>query len=498
MKTKISVSCLATLILTATCVQAQASNCGSAFAYGDQELNSIDKKNNSQAWGWQITLNSGATVVNPIYMGTGQNDRDKGTEVGTLEVRHLYDKVELVFQMTEGFVREETHLYVGDADLPASAPGRYAAYSIGDVEDVGNGAYQLTLPAATTYSTLYVVAHAKVCQDGEENDCADSIAWWQGTWDENAVYAAGNVVQYDGSSYINTCCETEDGIAPPLNLLPYGCWDIMALQGERGETGPIGPAGSQGAKGDKGDKGDTGDVGPVGPQGEQGETGLTGPAGPQGIRGETGPIGPAGPQGAQGPQGVKGEQGPQGEKGDPGVCTCPSLTDAAVASDAPPPLIPAQCYEGEFMAGIDQNGQIVCRVADGDCKTAFAYGATELNDILPADLWGWQLTVRKGETLTQPMYVEALQNDLSKAVSAGLLTVTYAENKVTVMFTMDKAFTMKATHLYLGPENVPTSLPHEYGFFRQDLNHASVDGYEIEVSGEAAALHLVAHAVVCN
>jgi hypothetical protein len=161
-------------------------------------------------------------------------------------------------------------------------------------------------------------------------------------------------------------------------------------------------------------------------------------------------------------------------------------------------LVPAQCYEGELMAGIDQEGQIICRDAGASCSTAFAYGATELEDILPAKLWGWQLTVSKGQTLTQPLYVEALNNDLSRAEQAGVLTVTYAGDKVTVTFTMEHEFTMQETHLHVGSGNVATTLPSEYPLFHEGLKHALVDSYEVKVSGEAASLNIVAQAVVCE
>ncbi|CAK8713972.1 hypothetical protein GCAAIG_03310 [Candidatus Electronema halotolerans] len=161
-------------------------------------------------------------------------------------------------------------------------------------------------------------------------------------------------------------------------------------------------------------------------------------------------------------------------------------------------LVPAQCYEGEIMAGIDQDGQIICRDAGASCSTAFAYGATALEDILPAKLWGWQLTVSRGQTLTQPLYVEAVNNDLSRAEAAGSLTVTYAGDKVTVTFTMEHEFTMQETHLYVGTGNVTTTLPSEYPLFHEGLKHALVDSYEVRVSGEAASLNLAAQAVVCE
>ncbi len=511
MKKRISCLWLATLALTAANVQADNKNCETAFAYGDKELNSFLHNN---SWGWQITVNSGEMLSRAIYAGAGQNDLSKGEKVGELEVRHEGGKIRLIFNMADGFVRGETHLYVGSKHVSKSAPGQYAEESIGNIEDMGGGEYQLAIPVAAENKTLYVVAHAEVCEGEAEDGCAESVSWWKGEWEENAVYTSGNVVQYDGSSYVNTCCPADVGVIPPLNLLPNGCWDIMAAQGvtgpagATGATGPKGDTGAVGATGPTGAKGDTGAAGPTGPAGA---TGATGPKGDTGAQGTAGPVGPAGPQGVkgeQGPQGLVGERGatgPVGPQGPPGVCTCPSSVESYSSFSMAEPaaadaikLVPAQCYEGEIMAGIDQEGQIICRDAGGSCSTAFAYGATELDDIFSAKLWGWQLAVSKGQTLTQPLYVAAVNNDLSRAESAGVLTVTYAEDKVTVTFTMAKEFTMQETHLYVGAGNVTTTLPSEYPLFHEGLKHALVDSYEVKVSGEAASLNIVAQAVVCT
>jgi len=156
---------------------------------------------------------------------------------------------------------------------------------------------------------------------------------WRGSYKRDADYLAGDVVFWQGSSYV---CDT-----PCKGVLPSNTdnWTPLALRGAQGQTGPAGPqglkgdtgdtgpAGPQGLKGDTGDtgpagpqglKGDTGDTGPAGPQGPKGDTGDTGPAGPQGLKGDTGDTGPTGPQGLKGDTGDTGPAGPQGLKGDTG------------------------------------------------------------------------------------------------------------------------------------------------------------------------------------
>jgi hypothetical protein len=150
------------------------------------------------------------------------------------------------------------------------------------------------------------------------------------------------------------------------------------------------------------------------------------------------------------------------------------------------------------MVGVDENGWIICRDAGNSCRTAFGFGQTELNDILAANLWGWQININKGQTLTQPIYTSATENDLSKAVNVGTLTVKYEGTKVSVTFKMTDDVGMRATHLYVGATNVATPLPNQYGNLHEGLNKAFIDSYEVNVSGDAAHLKVVAHAVVCD
>jgi hypothetical protein len=161
------------------------------------------------------------------------------------------------------------------------------------------------------------------------------------------------------------------------------------------------------------------------------------------------------------------------------------------------PTVAVQCYEGDFVVGLDANGQIICRDAGGTCRTAFAFGQTELDDISAANLWGWQSSVSKNQTLTQPIYSGAAGNDLSRAVKVGELTVKYEATKVTVTFAMTGDVAMSATHLYVGEGNVATALPEQYGNAHEGLNKAVIDSYEVNVSGAAASLNIVAQAVVC-
>lgn len=126
----------------------------------------------------------------------------------------------------------------------------------------------------------------------------------KGAYDNATDYAVGDMVDYQGSSYIMYT----NGVAGTLPT-DTSYWGLVASKGTTGDTGPQGIQGIQGVAGDTGPQGPTGDTGPAGP------TGLTGPQGE---------IGPTGPQGETGPEGP---QGPQGEQGLPGTGGSPYVTD---------------------------------------------------------------------------------------------------------------------------------------------------------------------------
>ncbi len=513
---KIAALCLATLLLTAGGMQAEEPDCGTAYAYGEKKFNETP---GGEPWerGWQITVPDGSSFAAPIYAGFEKNKVNSGTVVGVLSVRYENGLLNLAFAMLNGYTMSGTSFYLGDKKAPTTAHGQYGKYYHADLNGSAADSYELDVSSYNGNTLYLAAAQATVCAgDDSGEDCAAKPLSWQGAWQESVVYAAGSIVQRSGSSYVNTCCESTAGVEPILDHAPVGCWDLLAAKGEQGEVGPIGPIGPQGPKGDtgavgpagpqgdKGDKGDTGETGPVGPQGLKGDKGDIGPAGPRGLTGATGAQGPAGPQGPQGPQGATGPQGPAG------VCTCPSTsttsdfslaTYSMSASLAEPEITSAsatQCYEGDFMVGLDEKGWIICRDAGGSCRTAFTYGQTELNDILFTNLWGWQLALNQGQTLKQPMYTKAADNDLGKAVKVGELTAAYLGDKVSVTFKMTAEAAMSATYLYVGETNIGTTLPSQYGNAHEGLNKALVDSYEISVSGAAASLKIVAQAVVCD
>lgn len=137
---------------------------------------------------------------------------------------------------------------------------------------------------------------------------------FRGDWDPTIIYEQGDVVYFDGSSYV----ARGEIIGAPANPSPEADttnWHIAVRKGADGAPGADGVAGPTGVEGPPGPQGPVG----VGTPGPAGATGPAGPQGPTGTPGATGQTGGVGPAGATGPAGVAGPQGPQGIQGLPGV-----------------------------------------------------------------------------------------------------------------------------------------------------------------------------------
>ena len=89
-----------------------------------------------------------------------------------------------------------------------------------------------------------------------------AIYTYRGAWSASVPYSVGDVVSFNGSSYV-----AADGV---IGTSPPGApWGQLAAKGDTGATGATGPSGATGATGP------TGPEGPEGPPGDGGGGGLT-------------------------------------------------------------------------------------------------------------------------------------------------------------------------------------------------------------------------------
>lgn len=131
---------------------------------------------NTNRWGWQITLENDGIITKEIYAGAGQNDISKGTHIGTLTLVRDKGLLTVTFDMFSEealwATMSETHLYVGDTEVPVAAPGQYSEYGYlvdshgGWDTELTTDEYQVEVNAT---GPVYVVAHAAttVCKVSE-------------------------------------------------------------------------------------------------------------------------------------------------------------------------------------------------------------------------------------------------------------------------------------------------------------------------------------------
>lgn len=137
-----------------------------AFAYGTHVfsakvgnpdgLGNLNLKTNR--WGWAIYLTSPGSTTWDIYAAAGQNDRAKGTKVGTLTVNWTGSAVEVTYNIDPQYKMFELHLYASNSAPTTAAPGQY-----GKTEYFPNGtnSYNTTITGLSG-SSVWIIAHAIV------------------------------------------------------------------------------------------------------------------------------------------------------------------------------------------------------------------------------------------------------------------------------------------------------------------------------------------------
>ena len=145
---------------------------------------------------------------------------------------------------------------------------------------------------------------------GDPGPAAPAGLNWQGAWDTDTTYAAGDAVGWSGSSYFALDPPPAQGTAPTSGADDTAVNTGWALLAVEGATGPQGPQGTQGAQGAQGPQGNTG------PQGLTGPAGDTGPTGATGARGSMWFVGTGAPTSGNTPGALPGDQYLDGTNGD--------------------------------------------------------------------------------------------------------------------------------------------------------------------------------------
>lgn len=152
----------------------EEAECETFFGLGDEAAATCFIDDGFNRWGWTNGPLASGEYTFDLYAGAGQCDTDKGTLVGLLTI--TYDELtgiaEIDFEMLDGFVLSETHLYVGNEPYPTNKKGKPTVAP-------GQFPYQHDLDGAQSDSytindlsgEIYVIAHGVVCiDDGNDDD----------------------------------------------------------------------------------------------------------------------------------------------------------------------------------------------------------------------------------------------------------------------------------------------------------------------------------------
>lgn len=160
--------------------------------------------------------------------------------------------------------------------------------------------------------------------------------------------------------------------------------------------------------------------------------------------------------------------------------------------------------------------ELTCDCDDGGgggektCETAFGYDSEQADCFLTHGFqrWGWTngpynlYAGAPAETLA--FYAAAGQCDLSKGSLAGMVTMSYANNLVTIIYnTQQTGWTLRETHTYLGSGMFPmnkgqeTVAPGQYPYIHENLNDATSDTVRINMT-PYGYYYLIGHGVVCK
>lgn len=151
----------------------EESECETFFAQGDDTLAMCFLDDGFNRWGWTNGPLTNGEYTFDLYAGAGQCNTEKGTLVGELTIN--YDEqngtAEIGFEMLDGFVLSETHLYVGNEPYPTNKKGKPTVAP-------GQFPYQHNLNSAASDSftindlsgEIYVIGHGVVCTEDSNDD----------------------------------------------------------------------------------------------------------------------------------------------------------------------------------------------------------------------------------------------------------------------------------------------------------------------------------------
>lgn len=154
----------------------EEAECETFFALGNEVMATCFLDDGFNRWGWTNGPLSTGEYTFDLYSGAGHCDTEKGTLVGFLTIN--YDEIigtaEIGFEMLDGFVLSETHLYIGNEPYPKDqngnytvAPGQFPYQN--DLDGVESDSYTIN----DLIGDIYVIGHGVVCTNDNNGDDED-------------------------------------------------------------------------------------------------------------------------------------------------------------------------------------------------------------------------------------------------------------------------------------------------------------------------------------
>ena len=140
-------------------------NCETAFGF-DSEVSDCFIDQGFDRWGWSNYYTEEGVYTLDLYAGAAQCDTSNGVNVGTVTIDYTDGQVTVTYNMFEGYVMTEAHLYIGCDRFPlldtgeiTVAPGQYTfnAGILDHVQGIQFGPFDATGP-------IFVIAHAVTCE----------------------------------------------------------------------------------------------------------------------------------------------------------------------------------------------------------------------------------------------------------------------------------------------------------------------------------------------
>ena len=145
------------------CDEPEDGQCGTAFMFSEDLR--INEVTNSNRWGWIEYYESGeGSITRDLYVGAGQNDLSKGTNIGSVTISRSGSMLNFDFDLDGDYEFSELHIHVADTQEEATgvakSPGRY------NQNDILTGLEDQSLDILDDLADdFWVIVHADACDE---------------------------------------------------------------------------------------------------------------------------------------------------------------------------------------------------------------------------------------------------------------------------------------------------------------------------------------------